>query len=90
MLGRTKFARILPPARREAILDLLWLRAVWCEPVVAVNDCRDANDNKYLELALGAGATMIVSSDDDLLSLSPWRGIPIVTPRAYLTAVEAL
>jgi uncharacterized protein len=40
--------------------------AVWFEPAVRVTDCRDPN-NKYLELALAAGAEIIVSSDDDLL-----------------------
>ncbi|MGA9865203.1 MAG: hypothetical protein WBQ75_02045 [Acetobacteraceae bacterium] len=39
---------------------------------------------KYLELALAAGATLIVSSDNDLLILSPWRGIPILRPAEYL------
>jgi putative PIN family toxin of toxin-antitoxin system len=34
-----------------------------------VTDCRDAKDNKYLELALAAGVGVIVSSDDDLLVL---------------------
>ncbi|MEO9189015.1 MAG: putative toxin-antitoxin system toxin component, PIN family [Acetobacteraceae bacterium] len=47
-------------------------------------DCRDAKDNKYLELAPAAGATLIVSSDNDLLTLSPWRGIPILRPAEYL------
>lgn len=49
-----------------------------------VTDCGDAKDNKYLELALAAGADMIVSSDDDLLTLHPWRGIPVLRPAAYL------
>jgi predicted nucleic acid-binding protein len=54
------------------------------DPAVRVTDCGDAKDNKYLELALAAGADMIVSSDDDLLTLHPWRGIPVLRPAAYL------
>jgi len=42
-------------------------------PSVAVQDCRDAKDNKYLELALAAGATTIVSSDGDLLARAEGR-----------------
>jgi hypothetical protein len=45
---------------------------------VRVTDCRDPKDNKYLELALAAGAETIVSSDDDLLVLHPWRGVRIL------------
>jgi hypothetical protein len=41
------------------------------EPLERVSDCRDLMDNKYLELALIAGAWAIVSSDDDLLVLDP-------------------
>ena len=40
--------------------------------------------NKYLELALAAGAETIVSSDDDLLVLDPWRGVRIMRPGDYL------
>jgi hypothetical protein len=37
-----------------------------------------------LELALAAGAETIVSSDDDLLVLDPWRGVRILRPAEYL------
>ena len=53
-----------------------------------MNDCRDAKDNKYLELALAASAATIFSGDADLLVLDPWRGVRIVQPAAYLAAVE--
>jgi predicted nucleic acid-binding protein len=50
---------------------------------VRVTDCRDPKDDKYLELALAAGAEIIVSSDDDLLVLHPWRGARILRPADY-------
>jgi predicted nucleic acid-binding protein len=50
------------------------------EPMEPVTDCRDPKDNKYLELALAAGASVIVSSDDDLLVFDPWRDIRILRP----------
>ena len=43
-----------------------------------VNDCRDSKDNKFLALALAANASVIISSDDDLLVLNLYRGIKIV------------
>ena len=39
-------------------------------PTQRVTNCRDPEDNKYLELAF-AGADTIVSSDQDLLVLHP-------------------
>ena len=59
------------------------------EPVERVTDCRDMKDNKYLELALAAGASIIVSSDHDLLILDPWRGIRIVRPVDYVGLRES-
>lgn len=49
-----------------------------------VRACRDAKDNKYLELALAAQADAIISGDEDLLVLHPWRGIPILRPAEFL------
>ena len=48
--------------------------------------CRDPKDNHFLALALAlaAEADVLVSSDEDLLVLHPWRGIPIITPAEFL------
>jgi predicted nucleic acid-binding protein len=51
---------------------------------VHVTDCPDPKDDKYLELALAAGAETIVSSDDDPLVLHRWRGVRILRPADYL------
>ena len=53
-----------------------------------MSDCRDPKDNKDLELALAARAGTIVSSDDDLLVLHPWRGVRVLRPAAYLAEVK--
>lgn len=41
-----------------------------------------------LALAAGGGADVIVSGDNDLLSLSPYGEIPILSPREFLTMVR--
>lgn len=46
--------------------------------------CRDKKDNMVLELAIEGNAILIVSGDDDLLSLNPFKGIQIITARAFL------
>lgn len=59
-------------------------------PIENVSDCEDWEDNRILELALTAGALLIVSSDDHLLRLSPWRGAPILDPEAFVKRVDAM
>lgn len=59
-------------------------------PTEAVTDCVDWEGNRILELALAAGTLLIVSSDDHLLRMSPWRGIPVVDPGAFVGRVDAM
>lgn len=66
------------------MLALLRATAAWFEPAIRVRDYRDAKDDRYLELALAVEAHMLVSSDEDLLVLHPWRGVQIVRPAHYL------
>lgn len=87
VLSRPKFARALGEDRRREILELLSAAAVWVEPEELVTECRDAKDNKYLDLAAAAGAEVIVSGDDDLLVLDPWRGIRILRAADFLADV---
>ncbi len=84
VLNRPKFAHAIRAERRAHILDLLRGAALWFEPAITVQECRDRKDDKYLELALAADADTIVSSDDDLLVLHPWRGVRILRPTDYL------
>ena len=89
VFSRAKFRKYLASGRAERILDLLATAAASFLPNETVSDCRDAKDNKYLELALAAGAATIVSSDDDLLVLDPWRGIRIISPANYVARFES-
>ncbi len=84
VLHRPTLARFVDPTLRAELLDQLLTGTDWLLPVVRVADCRDPVDNMYLELALEAQASAIVSGDQDLLVLHPWRGIPIVRPADYL------
>lgn len=84
VLRRPKFARVITEDRINDIEAMLFAEAAWFDPAASVADCRDPNDNKYLELALAANAGFLISSDKDLLALHPWRGIRILTPAQYL------
>ena len=41
--------------------------------------CRDPKDDMFLELAVSCQANALVTRDGDLLTLHPFRGIPIIT-----------
>jgi putative PIN family toxin of toxin-antitoxin system len=42
-----------------------------------LSDCRDPKDNYILAIALSGKAEFLLSEDEDLLVLNPWRGIHI-------------
>ena len=50
----------------------------------SIDICRDPKDNKFLELAVSGEADFIVSGDQDLLVLNPFRNIEIVTANDFL------
>ena len=67
----------------------MWLEGVLASAeLVSITEriitCRDPKDDKFLELAVNGHADLIVSGDADLLTLDPFRGIPIVTPAAFV------
>jgi putative PIN family toxin of toxin-antitoxin system len=88
VLGRDKFDRYLSAEEREAFLEALVEQVEVVEPVEEIEACRDPYDNKFLELAVEGAAKAIVSGDDDLLVLHPFRDITIVTPSAFLEQQE--
>ncbi|MGB6157329.1 MAG: putative toxin-antitoxin system toxin component, PIN family [Acidobacteriaceae bacterium] len=90
VLERSRFDRYLDrPTRRAAAEQVRRdCRMFVMDRVDASPPCRDSRDNKFLALALIANADAIVSSDEDLLTLHPWRGIPILAPTQFLAEYE--
>lgn len=52
---------------------------------VFITACRDPKDDKYLELAVAASASCIITGDEDLLTLHPFRAIPILNASDFLS-----
>lgn len=63
--------------------------ALLIDVVDRITECRDVKDNKFLELAVSGQAACLISGDKDLLVLNPFRGIPILTPQAFLSQSKA-
>ena len=88
VLGREKFERYVTREERERFLRSLLREARLIEIREKIQACRDPKDDKFLELAINGEADCIVSGDDDLLMLDPFRGIEILTPSSFLDALS--
>src|SRR5687768_2463956 len=86
VLGRQKFDRYISREDRERFLVAFLRGAVVIEVTESVLACRDPKDDKFLELAVSGGAACIVTADDDLLVLHPFRGIPILSVEEFLSS----
>jgi putative PIN family toxin of toxin-antitoxin system len=89
VLEHEKFERYRDKQSRRAFFELIRRHALLFEirdEQRATVDpiCRDPKDNPFLALALACEADIVVSSDQGLLVLHPWRGIPILTPGQFL------
>lgn len=86
VLERDRFDRYLTRDERRRFLHALAKKALFVEVTERIQASRDPKDDKFLELAVAAEAHVIVTGDRDLLVLSPFRGIPILEPAAFLQA----
>jgi uncharacterized protein len=82
VIRRPRFDRYLSEEDRLEFLTMLVREAEFVHVTVVVTECRDARDNKFLELAVSGRATHIVTGDSDLLLVNPFRGIAVVSPSA--------
>jgi putative PIN family toxin of toxin-antitoxin system len=85
VMRRDKFNKYLSLEDRLSFVELYRKKSTWYKVTESVFDCRDPNDNKFLELALAVKAEIIVSSDEDLYILNPYRNIAILKPAEFLS-----
>lgn len=83
VLARPKFDRYLNAQNRLMFLHHLRRVCIPVSIVQTISVCRDPKDNIVLELAINGRADLIVTGDQDLLVLHPFRGIDIMTAADY-------
>src|SRR5215212_7893802 len=83
-LHSPKFDPYVRRERRDALLERVASLVEILEVLQAIRASRDPQDDKFLEAAVNGRANVVVTGDKDLLDLTPFRGIAIVTPAAYL------
>ena len=84
VLLRPRFERYLQESRRLEFLQHLEQEAELVTITYRITACRDPKDDKFLELAISGNASHIITGDNDLLALHPFRNIPIIAPAAFL------
>ena len=77
VLFRKKFDRYFSDDRRLQIIQKLERDTVPLNVNISINACRDPKDNMFLELAVTAGASCIITGDQDLLVLHPFNDIQV-------------
>jgi putative PIN family toxin of toxin-antitoxin system len=83
-MNRPRFDRYLDRSIRQQLVAE-YLNACQAVPILyPIRACRDPKDDKFLEVAVHGRADAIVTGDQDLLVLSPFGGIAILTPAEYL------
>lgn len=84
VLARDKLNKYLTEQDRMRFLVALLKESELIGITEEISECRDPQDNKFLELAICGKADVLVTGDVDLLVLHPFRGVAILTPRDFL------
>ena len=79
-----KFERYVSREGRAVYLAQLEAVSEWVPIAGAKLGCRDPDDDKLLETALMGAVDCLVTGDRNLLEMSPFQNIPILTPTGFL------
>jgi len=83
-LIRQKFDKYITLEKRLIFLTNLRQKTQIIDIIETITICRDAKDNKFLELAVSGKADFIITGDQYLLVLNPFRNIEIITINEFL------
>ncbi len=81
---RSKFDKYISLPKRLTIINELRNVLAFIKTHETITDCRDPKDNKFLELAVSANAACIITGDNDLLVLHPYRTIAIINASYFV------
>jgi len=87
VLSRPKFNRYITLERRRELIDNLVETIEFINVTEQINEYRDPKDNKYLELAVSGKAQCIITGDEDLLILHPFKQIDILSVQKFLDEI---
>jgi hypothetical protein len=88
VLSRPKIKKQIGSHRLAVMRRFLHRKAKLVKPKHRIKACRDPDDDYLLEIAVEAKAVVLVSGDDDLLVLDPFRSVRIVSYRDFKALLE--
>lgn len=84
VLSRPKFSKYFSEIDKSIFLINYFHSTQFVKVNIVVEVCRDPKDNKILALAFEHSSDFIVSADNDLPILNPYKNIPILTANGFL------
>jgi putative PIN family toxin of toxin-antitoxin system len=82
-LTKPKFVKYITESEIELAVESYLRASKVVEVIFHIQACRDPKDNKFLDVAVSSVADCLITGDDDLLTLHPFRGVDILTPRDF-------
>jgi len=87
-LEKPKLKKLISPDTFEEIISLIHMKATIVEPRIKIKACRDPDDDAVLECAASAKARIIVTGDQDLLTMKKFRNISVLSPRRFASRLK--
>ncbi|MBN2067853.1 MAG: putative toxin-antitoxin system toxin component, PIN family [Candidatus Diapherotrites archaeon] len=84
VLNRDEITKRTPKKARQFILKHYISNSIHVRAKERINAVQHSSDNKFIEVALEAGAGVIITGDSHLLQLEEFRGIKIVRAKHFL------
>jgi putative PIN family toxin of toxin-antitoxin system len=90
VLQRPKFKKYFSNENITELISLIHFKTEQIEITEHFKDCRDPKDNFLLDLGMSGNADYLITGDDDLLALNPFRGMKIINYRLFREIIQNL
>jgi len=90
VLQRPKFKKYFSQNDIMELISLIHLKTERIEIKEQFEDCRDPKDNFLLDLCVSGDADYLITGDDDLSALNPFRGVKIINYRDFREILQTL
>jgi len=84
VITRPKFDKYVSISIRAEFIARLREKSIQIEITEHIAACRDSKDDKFLEVAVNGSANCMITGDQDLLILHPFRDVAIISPDQFL------
>ena len=88
-IARPKFDRYFGEFGRLRHLIQIAQSAAFFEVTAQASVSRDKTDDKFLALAMEAGATLVISGDRDLKEVQFYKAVEVLSPAQFLDRMRA-